>query len=130
MSCASDSSNGGLLAALFYISRSLSNLRLSIVQMSISSGMCSEVCVGFIGCCVSSYRLVWWMSRTGLIGVVENVRLTDLHPSIVTGSIGGVLILTWLGVRVRCLYVFNAAGPLSQFMIVESSCQAGPQCTS
>ena len=57
----SDSSNGELLAALLYISCSLSNLRLSIVQMRVPSGLCSEVCVGFVGCCVSSYRLVGWM---------------------------------------------------------------------
>ena len=89
MSCASDFSNGGLLPALWYISCSLSSLRLSIVQMNVPSGLCSEVCVGFAGRCVSSYRLAGWMSRSWLIGVVENVRLTDLHPSDFAGFIGG-----------------------------------------
>ena len=52
------------------------------------------------------------------VGAVENTRLIDLHPSIVTGFIGGDLLFTWHGVSVRCLYVFNVAGSLSQFMIV------------
>ena len=92
--CASDFSNGGLLAALLYISCNLSSLRLSIVQMRVPSGLYSEMCVGFAGCCVSSYRFFGWMSRSGLIGVVENVRLADLYPSIVIGFFGGVLLLT------------------------------------
>ncbi len=90
MSRAIDSSNGGLLAALLYISCSLSSLRLSFVQMRVLSGLSSEVCVGFVGCGVSSYRLVGWMSRSGLIGDVENVKLPDLHPSIETEIIGGI----------------------------------------
>ncbi len=75
MSCASDSSNGELLAEFLYISCSLSNRRLSIVQMVFPFSLCNEVCVGFVGCCVSSYRLVGWMSRSGLIGEVENVEI-------------------------------------------------------
>ncbi len=116
--CASDFSNGGFLAALLYISCNLSSLRLSIVQMRVPSSLCSEVCVGFVGCCVSSYRFVGW--RSGFIGVVENVRLANLNPSIVIGFFGGgVLLLTWRGVCVRCLYASNVAGPLSQSTIVE-----------
>ena len=87
--CASDSSNGGLLAVLLYMSCSLSSLRFSIVQVRVPSGMCSVVCDGFVGCCVSSCLLVAWMSRSGLIGVVENVRLVDLQPSFVIGFAGG-----------------------------------------
>ena len=87
-------------------------------------------CDGFVGCWVSSYLLVGWMSRSGLIGVVENVRLVDLHPSVVMGFTRGVLLLILLDSCVLCLYAYSAIGPLSLSMIVESSCQAGPQCTS
>jgi hypothetical protein len=38
------------LAVLLYISCSLSSLRFSIVQMRVPSSLCSEVCVGFVGC--------------------------------------------------------------------------------
>jgi len=68
MRCASDSSNGGLLGILLYMSCSLSSLRFSIVQTRDPSGMCSVVCDGFVGCCVSSYLLVGWMSRSGCCG--------------------------------------------------------------
>jgi hypothetical protein len=55
--CASDSSNGGLLVVLLYISCSLSSLRFSIVQMRVhTSSLCSEVGVGFVGCWVSSCK--------------------------------------------------------------------------
>ena len=87
---ASDSSNYGLLAVLLYISCSLSSLRFSIVHMRVSSGMCSEGCVCFAGYWVSSYLLVGWMSKSVFIGDVENVRLSDLHPSSVVGFTGGV----------------------------------------
>ena len=42
--------------------------------------------------------VVDWMSRSGLIGVVENVRLVDLQPSFVIGFTGGgsFLDLAWL----------------------------------
>ncbi len=89
MRCARDSFNGGLFDVLLYMSCSLSSLRFSIVQMRVPSGMCSVVCDGFVGCWVSSYLLVGWMSRFGLIGVVENVRLVDLHPSFVMGFTRG-----------------------------------------
>ena len=89
MRCASDSSKVGLLGVLLYMSCSLSSLRFSIVPMWVPSGLCSVICDGFIGCWVSSYLLAGWMSRFGLIGVVENVRLADLHPSFVMGFTGG-----------------------------------------
>ena len=89
MRCASDSSKGGLLGEMLYMSCSISSLRLSIVQMRVSSGLCSVVCDGIVECWISSYLLVGWMSRSGLIGVVENVRLADLHPSFVMGFTGG-----------------------------------------
>ena len=63
--------------------------------MRVPSGLCSELCVGFVGCCVSSYRFVGWMCRFGLIEVVENVSKADLHPSIVIGFLGGSLDLAW-----------------------------------
>ena len=115
---------------LLYMSCSSSSLRFPIVQMRVPYGLCSVVCDVFVGCWVSSYLLVGWMSRSGLIGVVENVRLVDLHPSFLMGFPGGVLLLTWRGFCVLCLYACSAAGQLSLSMIVESSCQAGPQCTS
>jgi hypothetical protein len=93
------SSNGGCLAVLWYMSCSLSSLRFSIVHMRVSSCVCSVVCDGFVGYWVSSYLLVGWISRSGLIGVVENVRLVDLHPSFVivfTGGGGSSLDLAWL----------------------------------
>ena len=83
MRCASDSSNGGFSGVLSYMSCSLSSLRFSIVLMRVPSGLCSVVCDGLVGCWVSSYLLVRWMSRSGSIGVVENVRLVYLHPSVV-----------------------------------------------
>ena len=86
---ASDSSNGGLLAVLLYMACSLSSLRLSIVQTRVPSSLRSVVCDGLVGCWMSSYLLVGWMSRSGLIGVVENVRLIDLHPSFVMGLTRG-----------------------------------------
>ncbi len=66
----------------------------------------------------------------GLIGCVEKVTLVDLHPSIVIGFSGGVFLLVRRGRWFRCLYAARASGPLSGSMIVESSCQGGPQCTS
>ncbi len=130
MRCASDSSNGGLLDVLLYMSYSLSSLRLSIVQIRVPSSLCSVVRDGFVGCCASSYLLVGWMSISGLIGVVKNVRLVDLHPSVVMGFTWGVLLLTWRGFCVLRLYACKAVGPLSLSMVVESSCQAGPKFTS
>ena len=98
--------------------------------MRVPSGLCSVVCDGFVGCWVSSYLLVGWMSRSELIGVVENVRLVDLHSSVVMGFTSGVFRLTRRSSCVLCLYACNAAGPFSLSVFVESSCQAGPQCTS
>ena len=82
---------------LLYMSCSLSSLRFSIMQMRVPSGLCSVVCDGFVGCWVSSYLLVGWMSRSGLIGVVEKVRLVHLHPSFVMGFTwgGSSLDLVW-----------------------------------
>ena len=61
---------------------------------------------------------------------MENVRLVDLHPSVVMGFTSEVLRLTRRGSCVLCLYACIAVGPFSLSMIVESSCQAGPHCTS
>ena len=115
---------------LLYMSCSLSSLRMSIVHMRVLSGLCSVACDGLVGCLVSSYLLAGWMSRSGLIGIVENVRLVYLHPPFVMGFTKGVLRLTWRDFCGLCLYASSAAGPLSLSMIVESSCQTGPQCTS
>jgi hypothetical protein len=83
--CASDSSNCGLLGVLLYMSCSLSILRFSIVQTRVPAGLCSVIFDGFVGCWASLYLLVGWMSKYGLIGIVENVRLVDLHPSFMMG---------------------------------------------
>ena len=103
MRCASDSSKVGLLGVLLYMSCNLSSRRFSIVVIKVPSGLCSVLCDGFVGCWVSSYLFVGCMSRSGLIGVVENVRLVDLHPSVVMGFSGGVLLLTRRGSCVFCL---------------------------
>jgi hypothetical protein len=44
MSFARDSSNGGFMGMVLYMSCSLSNLLFSIVQMVVPSGLCSEMC--------------------------------------------------------------------------------------
>ncbi len=103
MRCASDSSKVELLGVLLYMSCSLSSRRFSIVVIKVPSGLCSVLCDEFVGCWVNSYLFVGCMSRSGLIGVVENVRLVDLHPSVVMGFSGGVLLLTRRGSCVFCL---------------------------
>jgi hypothetical protein len=70
------------------------------------------------------------VSRSGLMGVVEKVRFGDLHPSIVSGLAGGARLFVLLRVCVRCLYCARAAGPLSHYVMVDSSCHDGFQCTS
>ena len=54
MSFVRDSLNDGFVGMLMYMSCSLSDLLFSIVHMVFPSGLCNEVCVGFVGCCVSS----------------------------------------------------------------------------
>ena len=61
-------------------------------------------CVCCVGCRVSSYRLVGFASRSGLMGVVEKMRLGDLHPSSVFGLTLGVRLFVLLWVCVLCLY--------------------------
>jgi len=63
---------------------------------------CASLCVCFVGCCVSSYPLVGWMSRSGLMGVVKNVSLRYFHPSIVNGFSEDVR-LSFLAGWDRCL---------------------------
>ncbi len=108
------------------MSYNVSSLLLSIVHMVVPSGLCSVACDGFVGCWASSYRFVGCMSRSGLIGVMENVRLVDLHPSVVIGFSGGVFLLVRRGGWVRCLYAVRASGPSSLTIIAESSCHADP----
>ena len=93
-----------------------------------------QCCVGVgvccVGCCFSSYRWVGRVSRSGLMGVVENVRFGNLHPSVVLGLTWCVRLFVLLWVCVLCLYCARAAGPLSHDVMVNSSCHAGCQCTS
>ncbi len=74
----------------------------------------------FVGC----------VSMSRFIGVVENVSLVERHPSAVIGFIVGVFLIVRRGGLVRCLYASMADRPVSLSMIVESSCHAGPHCTS
>ena len=90
MSLARESANSGFVLSCLYMSWSLSTLLFSIVHMVVPFGLCSIICVVCGGCLVSSYRWVGCVSRSGLIWVVEKVRLGDLHPSAVFGLIGGV----------------------------------------
>jgi hypothetical protein len=69
------------------------------------------------------------MSKSGFIGVVEKVRLSDLQPPRLIAFIGGVFLLFRRWSYVLFLYVVTASGPLSLSMIVESSCHAKFQCT-
>ena len=112
------------------MSWSLSSRLLSIVHIVVPSGLCSVVCVCSVGCCDSSYRWVGCVSRSGLIGVVEKVRLGDLHPSAVFWLAGGVHLFVLLRVCVLCLYCARACGPLSYSAMVDSNCHDGCQCAS
>ena len=78
MSLARDFVNGGFVLSCLYMSWNLSSLLFSIVHMLVPSGLYSIVCVFSVGCCVSSYCWVGYVSRSGLIGVVEKVRCGDL----------------------------------------------------
>ena len=83
MSLTRDSANGGFVLSCLCMSWSFSSLMFSIVHMVLPSSLRSVVCVFCVGCCVNSYFLVGCVSKSGLIGVVEKVRLGDLHPSAV-----------------------------------------------
>ena len=58
-------------------------------------GLC--VCVRLVGCCASSNWWVGWVSRFGLMGVVENARLGDRNLPIFNGFSGGERFLILLG---------------------------------
>jgi hypothetical protein len=70
----------------------------------VMSCLCVCVCVCCVGCCVNSYRLVGCVSISRLMGVVEKVRLGDLHPSSVFGLTLGVRLFFLLWDCVLCLY--------------------------
>ena len=57
----------------------------------------------FLGCCASSYWWVGWVSRSGMMGDVENMRFGDLHPPLASGFSGGVRLLVLLGGCNCCL---------------------------
>ena len=132
MSLARDSANGGFVLSCLYISWSLCSRLLSIVHIFVPYGLCSVVCVCVcnVGCCENLYRWVGYVSRSGLRGVVENVRLGDLHPSVVFWLDGGVHLFVLRRVCVLCLYCARAFGPLSHSKMVDSSCHANCHCTS
>ncbi len=108
MSLARDSGIGGFVLSCLYMSWSLYSLLFSIVHMVVPSGLCNVVCVcvcvvwGVV--CVSSYRLVGCVSRSGLMGVVVKVTLGDLHPSSVFGLTLGVRLFVLLWVCVLYFY--------------------------
>jgi hypothetical protein len=56
------------------------------------------------------------------MGDVENVRLGDLRPPIMKAFSVDVRLLVLLWGCVLCVYAARALGPLSQSLIVESSC--------
>jgi len=70
------------------------------------------------------------VSRSGLMGVVENVTFGDLHPSVIIWLTWGVRHFVLLWVCFLCLYCARAVGPLSHFVMVDSSCHASCQYTS
>jgi len=74
--------------------------------------VCVCVCVLCVGCCVSSYRWAGCVSRSGLMGVVEKVRFSDLHPSVVFGLTWGVRLFFLLWVCILCVYCDKAVGPM------------------
>ena len=92
------------------MSWSLSSLLFSIEHMVVPSGLCNVVCMCCVGCCVSSYRWVRCVPRSRLMGVVENVRFGDLHPSVILGLTWGVRLFVLLWVCVLCFYCARAAG--------------------
>jgi len=108
----------------------LSSLLFSIVHMVVPRGLYNTVCVFCVGCCVSSYRWVGYVSRSGLMRVVEKVRFGDLHASVVFGLTWGVRLFVLLWFCVLCLYCDMASRPLSHSMMVDSSGHDGRQCTS
>ena len=112
------------------MSRSLSSLLFSIVHMAVPSGLYNVVCVCFLRCYVSSYRWVECVLRSELMGLVEKVRFGNLHPSVIFGLTWGVRLFVLLLVCVLRLYCARASGPLSHYVMVDSSCHDGCQCTS
>ena len=71
MSFARNSSIRGSVGMLYYMSCSLSNLLFSIVQMGVPSGLCNEVCVGFVGCL--------WVRSDLLVGYLNFYLLVFLR---------------------------------------------------
>jgi hypothetical protein len=57
-----------------------------------------RVCDCLEECCVSSKPFGGWVSRSGLMGVVENVKFGDLDASVVNGFFGDERLLFFLGV--------------------------------
>ena len=72
---------------------SLSSRLFSVAHIVLPTGKCRVVCVIFVGCCTSSHSRVGWVSRSRLIGDVENARFGDLHPPIVNVFCGGTFLL-------------------------------------
>jgi hypothetical protein len=64
------------------------------------------------------------------MGIVENVRCGDIHPSGVLGFAYGVRLFILLWVCVFFLYCARADGPLLHSVMVDSNCHADCQCTS
>ena len=70
------------------------------------------------------------MSKSGLTGVVEIVRVGDLQPSVVPVFSWDVRLFVLFGICVLCLYCAMAVGPISHSILVDSNCYTGFQCTS
>ncbi len=72
---------------------SLSIRLFPMVHIITPSSLCKVLCIGFVGNCFSSYPFVGWVPRSRCMGVVENVRFGDLHPSLVYEFSGGCVVL-------------------------------------
>jgi hypothetical protein len=70
------------------------------------------------------------VSRSRLMGVVENVIFRDLQPSVVLVFTWDVRLFVFLGACVLCLCCARADGRLSHSVMIDSNCHDGWQCTS
>ncbi len=78
-----------------------------------------------MGCCASLYLWVGCVSKSGLMGVVEKVRIGDRHPSVVLGLTWGLRYLVLLWVSVICLYYAKVSEPMSHSVMVDSNFYVG-----
>jgi hypothetical protein len=75
------------------------------MHMVAPSDLCKVMCDCFVGCCLSSYLLIDYVSMSKLMSVVENVRLCDFYPLYPPFNefSRGVRLRAFLGGLVLCL---------------------------